>query len=242
MSNRPFLTILIPAYNEAPTLFELLHRVQLACASLAVSSEVILINDGSTDSFIAEYERFETSFPNGKFRVIDLPKNSGKGAAIRRAIPEVRGEYVLIQDADLEYAPSDYQALLIPALTKKCDVVYGSRFLNKQNLSSMHNSQRWANSLLTALCNTFLPHRLTDMETCYKLIPAGILKSLTLRENRFGFEPEVTLKLGRIPHLKWCEVPITYKGREYHQGKKIGLSDGLRALYCLLNYGLLGRD
>lgn len=242
MSDRPFLTILIPVYNEAPTLFELLHRVQLACVSLPARCEVILINDGSTDSFVSEYERFEKTFPNSRFRVINHPRNRGKGASIRWAIPEARGEYVLIQDADLEYAPSDYHALLDPVLTKKCDVVYGSRFLNKRSLLSMQHSQRYANSLLTALCNAFLPHRLTDMETCYKLMPTAVLKSLLLRENRFGFEPEVTLKLGRIAHLRWCEVAIEYKGRQHHQGKKIGFIDGLRALYCLLVYGVLRRN
>lgn len=226
------LSVVIPVYNERQWLRELVARVEAA----PVPKEIILVDDGSTDGtrdILAEMEQ-------RGHRVFYQPVNRGKGAAVRLGFQEARGDIVLIQDADLEYDPADYGALLQPILDGKADVVFGSRFLGKKNQQARNVAHYVANRFITTLSNLFTSLHLTDMETCYKVFHRQVLEKLTLTSNRFGIEPELTARIAarRNPAWRVREVPIRYTGRSYEEGKKIGFKDALQAIYCVVRFGL----
>ncbi len=223
------LSVIIPVYNEENTLAEILRRVR----AVPIPKEIIVVDDASTDG-TAKILRAQAG-PD--LKVIRLEKNQGKGAAVRAGIQRATREVVLIQDADLEYDPADYPDLLEPLALRLADVVYGSRFLTTKRRRVLFFWHAVVNRLLTTLCNIFANLNLTDMEVCYKAFRREVIQSVVLRENRFGFEPEVTLKLARRKY-RFYEVGISYHGRTYQEGKKIRAQDALRALYCILKYGL----
>lgn len=223
------LSVVIPVYNEERTIREVLARV----AALPVPLDIIVVNDCSTDR-TAELLASADSFPN--VRVINKPRNEGKGAALRDGFALATGDVVVVQDADLEYDPSDILNLLPPLLAGQADVVYGSRFLHEcpQDKSFVHRLGNW---LLTTASNLFTGLRLTDMETCYKAFRREVIQEISIKQNRFGFEPEVTAKLARR-RRRIVEAPIGYQARGYAEGKKIGLKDLFNAIWCIARYGL----
>lgn len=227
------LSIVIPVYNERETLFEIIARV--LAVPLEIDRELILVDDYSRDGTRDLYAELPHRFPGADLRVVLHEVNRGKGAAVRTGFAHVRGDLVLIQDADLEYDPDDYPRLLAPLLAGTADVVYGSRFLGRQDHGGVYRRAWLANKALTLASNLFTGLRLTDMETCYKCFRAKILRSLTIRSDRFGIEPEITAKFAR-GGWRIREVPINYYGRSYEQGKKITWRDGVRALYCIVRY------
>ena len=228
----PRLSVVIPVYNERATVEELLKRVQ----AVELDKEIVIVDDGSTDGTRELLAGLGSA--DGRVRVILQPENRGKGAALRRGFAEARGAVVLIQDADLEYDPADYPALLEPIERGVADVVFGSRFLGGPHrvLLFWHSVGNW---VLTTLSNMLTNLNLTDVWTCYKVFRAEVLRSITLREDRFGFEAEVTAKVAH-GHWRIYEVPIAYHGRTYAEGKKITWKDGLRGVWCTLRYGLGG--
>ena len=230
------LSILIPVYNDDETIFKVLQIIDDLVLIDDIQKEVIIINDSSNDNSKVEIEKFikETE---SLFTLVNHQINKGKGAAIQTGIKKATGDYIIIQDADLELNPAEINGLLTVVQEKKADIVYGSRFLN-QNKKGGTLLSNMANSFLTWLSNFVFRIKITDMETCYKLVPADVFKSLNLVEERFGFEPEITAKLAKNKSLKWAEVPITYNARTDEEGKKIGWKDGLRAIWCILKYGL----
>ena len=234
------LSILIPAYNESRTIEELLDRI-LKVDLGHIDKEIIVIDDASTDNTAKIIESYINSTGRKDLRFISSPTNSGKGAAIRNGIEAATGDYIIIQDADLEYDPEDYNELLSPILAGEADVVYGSRPKGKKPHGSLFFWHLAGNRILTWLSNIFTGMNLTDMETCYKLFRSDILQKLWLVEKRFGFEPEVTAKISRIPGIRIVEVEISYSGRSYMEGKKITWKDGIRALYCIIKYNLFFR-
>ena len=225
----PVLSVVIPVFNEEATLREIVRQVQ----AVAIDKEVLIVDDCSTDGTRELLQELEKQ-PN--VHVFYHEYNHGKGAALRTGFLEARGEYVLIQDADLEYDPQDYPKLLEPLLNSEADVVYGSRFLGDEvrDPSFVH---RLGNGILTWSSNLFTRQKLTDMETCYKVFRREALQSIQVEQDRFGFEPEITAKLARRG-MRIREVPIAYNGRGYEEGKKIGWRDGVNALYCIVRYGL----
>ena len=231
-SAAPRLSVVIPVYNERATIEELLKRVQAA----PIDKEIVIVDDGSTDGTRELLAGLGAD--DGRVRVILQPKNRGKGAALRRGFAEARGSIVLVQDADLEYDPADYPVLLDPIEHGVADVVFGSRFLGGPHrvLLFWHSVGNW---LLTRLSNMLTNLNLTDVWTCYKVFRVEVLRSLTLREDRFGFEAEVTAKVAR-GRWRVYEVPIAYHGRTYAEGKKITWKDGFRGVWCTLRYGLGG--
>ncbi len=227
------LSVVMPIYNEQATLREVIPRV----LAVPLDIELICIDDGSSDGSREILSELQTTHP--QIRVLFQPKNMGKGAALRRGIQEATGDYILIQDADLEYDPSDYPALLRPLLEGRADVVYGSRFLGSGPHRVLYFWHSVANWILTLISNALTNMNMTDMETCYKIFRREILQSIPIEENRFGFEPEITVKIAKR-HLRVYEVGISYWGRTYEEGKKIGWKDGVHALWCLLKYSLSG--
>jgi glycosyltransferase involved in cell wall biosynthesis len=238
----PKLTIVIPAYNEGRTIHRILDRVGQAELPCGLGKELVVVNDCSKDDTQAVLEAYRDAHPELPMTIIRHEVNQGKGAALHTGIRCATGEYLIIQDADLEYDPREYEQLLRPILEGFADVVYGSRFMGGKPHRILFFWHTIGNRLLTFLSNMFTNLNLTDMETCYKLFRTEIIQSMTLQEKRFGFEPEVTARIARVPKVRVYEVGISYYGRTYAEGKHIGWKDGVRAIYCILKYNLLLRD
>ena len=232
------LSIIIPAYNEGRTIHQILDRVKKARLIADIEKEVIIINDASTDDTEDKVKQYIDQNKDLSIRYFSQPKNMGKGAALHRGIEEARGEYLIVQDADLEYDPQEYNILLRPVVDGVADVVYGSRFVGGNPHRILFFWHTIGNKFLTFLSNMFTNLNLTDMETCYKMIKTSMAQGLDLKEKRFGFEPEVTAKLAKIQGIRFYEVGISYYGRTYQEGKKINWKDGFRAIYCILKYNL----
>ncbi len=233
------LSIVIPAYNEEKTIHLILNKIKAVNLNEGVAKEIIIVNDCSKDETEKAILAYQLQHPGLNIQYRKHEINKGKGAALHTGIKEATGNYIIIQDADLEYDPEEYNMLLKPVLNGNADVVYGSRFIGGKPHRILFYWHSIGNKFLTSLSNMFSNLNLTDMETCYKLFRADIIKGIVLKENRFGFEPEITAKISRIPKLRLYEVGISYYGRTYEEGKKIGWKDGFRALYCILKYGLL---
>jgi glycosyltransferase involved in cell wall biosynthesis len=225
------ISVVMPVYNERTTLREVVERV----LAVSLPVELLCVDDGSQDGSREILAELQTLF--SQVRVLLQPRNMGKGAALRRGIQEATGDFIIIQDADLEYDPGDYSRLLEPLRQDKADVVYGSRFLGAAPHRVLYFWHSVGNRILTLLSNCLTNINLTDMETCYKAFRREVLQSIPLEENRFGFEPEITVKVAKR-RLRIYEVGISYWGRTYEEGKKIGWKDGIRAVWCLLKYSL----
>lgn len=230
------LSILIPAYNEEPTIALILQKVKEVELVNNVVKEIVIVNDCSTDNTVGEVETFQKENPDLDIKLFSQEKNQGKGAAINRAIKECTGDYLVIQDADLEYDPEEYNLLLKPVFKDDADAVYGSRFMGHNPHRILFYWHSKGNKFLTGFSNMMTNLNLTDMETCYKLIRSSIAKEIKIKEKRFGIEPEITAKLAKRKPIKIYEVGISYYGRTYEEGKKIGWKDGFRALYCIIKY------
>ncbi len=235
------LSVIIPAYNEEKTIHLILDKVKEVELLDNITKEVVIVNDCSKDGTEEAIHRYMEANPELEISYFKHEKNQGKGAALHTGIQKASGEYLIIQDADLEYDPREYNMLLRPVIEGFADVVYGSRFMG-------HNPHRilffWhtiGNKFLTFLSNMFTNLNLSDMETCYKLFKTDMIQNLKLREKRFGFEPEITAKISRIKQVRIYEVGISYYGRTYAEGKKINWKDGFRAIYCILKYNLFSR-
>ncbi len=232
------LSIVIPAYNEERTIHLILDKVREVTLPAGWQKEVIIVNDCSKDNTEGAIRKYMGEHPDFPMRYIAHEVNKGKGAALHTGIAFASGEYTIIQDADLEYDPEEYNILLIPVMKGFADVVYGSRFMGGNPHRILFFWHSIGNKFLTRISNIFTNLNLTDMETCYKLFRSDIIKSLPLQEKRFGFEPEVTARISRVKDVRIYEVGISYYGRTYAEGKKIGWRDGVRAIYCILKYNI----
>jgi len=230
------LSIVIPAYNEGKTIHKILNKIKAVVLLNAIQKEVIIVNDCSTDDTSDNIKKFALANPDLTISFIEHDKNKGKGAALHTGIKHAKGEIIVIQDADLEYDPQEYNILLKPFIDDVADVVYGSRFMGGKPHRVLFFWHSIGNKFLTFLSNMMTNLNLTDMETCYKMFKSETIKSIQLKENRFGFEPEVTAKISKVPNIRIYEVGISYYGRTFEEGKKIGWKDGFRAIYCILKY------
>ncbi len=232
------LSIIIPIYNEAATIHLILDKIKNVSLPDNIKKEIIVVDDCSTDNSKTKIEDYIEGNSELDIKFYQHDKNKGKGAALHTGIKNASGEFTIIQDADLEYNPEEYSILLQPVLDGFADVVYGSRFMGGNAHRVLFFWHTIGNRFLTFLSNMFSNLNLTDMETCYKLFNTKILQSLNLKERRFGFEPEVTIKVSRIKKIRMYEVGISYYGRTYEEGKKINWKDGVHAIYCIIKYGL----
>ena len=235
------LSIIIPAYNEGATIHRILDRVKDVVLINGIEKEVIIVNDCSKDNTDEAIQRYALENPELNIQYFKHDVNQGKGAAIHTGIKKATGEFLVIQDADLEYDPEEFNLLLKPIVRGTADVVYGSRFLGGNPHRILFFWHSIGNKVLTTLSNMFTNLNLTDMETCYKLCKTSLIQQIELKEKRFGFEPEITAKLSRIPDVCIYEVGISYYGRTYKEGKKINWKDGVRAIYCILKYNIFSR-
>jgi glycosyltransferase involved in cell wall biosynthesis len=232
------LSIIIPAYNEGKTIHKILDRVKGVVLVNDIEKEVILVNDFSSDNTEDAILSYKQKNPELNIQYFKHEYNKGKGAALHTGIEKATGDFVIVQDADLEYDPKEYNILLMPILDDFADVVYGSRFIGGKPHRVLFFWHSIGNRILTVFSNMFTNLNLTDMETCYKLFKAEVIKPIKLNEARFGFEPEVTAKVARVKDVRIYEVGISYYGRTYAEGKKIGWRDGFRAIYCILKYNI----
>ena len=231
------LSIIIPAYNEGKTIQLILDKIKNVTLINNIQKEIIIINDCSTDDTGECIENYIEDNSDLEIKYLEHKINMGKGSALRTGIQSATGEYLIVQDADLEYDPNEYNLLLKPILEGHADVVYGSRFMGGKPHRILFFWHTIGNKLLTFFSNMFTNLNLTDMETCYKMFRSEIVQSIKLKENRFGFEPEVTAKISKIKDIRIYEIGISYYGRTYQEGKKINWKDGFRAIYCIIRYG-----
>lgn len=232
------LSILIPAFNESNTIKLILDKIKSVQLGRGIEKEIIVVDDCSTDQTVQTVEKYINENPDLAIQLIQHAENKGRGAAIKTGIAHAAGSYLIIQDADLEYDPNEYNILLQPIMDGHADVVYGSRFIGGKPHRILFFWHSIGNKILTGLSNIFTDLNLTDMETGYKLFKSEIIKGVRLEEKRFGFEPEVTAKISKIPKIRIYEVGISYYWRTYGEGKKINWRDGFRAIYCILKYNL----
>lgn len=238
LTERKKLSVIVPVYNEERSVYDLLVKLHQVKLDYPIDKEIVVVNDGSRDQSEIKIKEFITNFPDAGVQYFPHAVNQGKGAAIHTGIKSATGDWVVVQDADLEYDPQEFNILLGPVMSGFADVVYGSRFMGGKPHRILFFWHSIGNKLLTFLSNMFNNLNLTDMETCYKLIDRKILSAIQLKEKRFGFEPEVTAKLAKVKGIRIYEVGISYYGRTYEEGKKINMKDGFRAMYCILKYGL----
>ncbi len=232
------LSVVIPAYNEGPTIHKILDKVVAVQLPAGWEIELVIVNDCSKDQTAEKVRNWIQLHPSTTVLFVEHAMNQGKGAALHTGIATASGDYLIIQDADLEYDPEEYTLMLKPVIMGMADVVYGSRFIGNQPHRILFFWHSIGNKVLTTMSNVFTNLNLTDMETCYKLFRSDLIKQVSLKEKRFGFEPEVTAKIARIQNVRIYEVGISYYGRTYAEGKKIGWKDGFRAIWCILKYGL----
>ncbi len=232
------LSVVIPAYNEGPTIHKILDKVVAVQLPAGWEIELVIVNDCSKDQTAEKVRNWIQLHPSTTVLFVEHAVNQGKGAALHTGIATASGDYLIIQDADLEYDPEEYTLMLKPVIMGMADVVYGSRFIGNQPHRILFFWHSIGNKVLTTMSNVFTNLNLTDMETCYKLFRSDLIKQVSLKEKRFGFEPEVTAKIARIQNVRIYEVGISYYGRTYAEGKKIGWKDGFRAIWCILKYGL----
>lgn len=236
------LTVIVPAYNEEQFIYQVLQRINTVNLIGDIEKEILVVDDKSTDSTAEQIKRFVRDYPLVRLQYVCHEVNQGKGAAIRTGMQQAKGDYVVIQDADLEYDPQEFNLLLDPVVKGFADVVYGSRFMGSGPHRVLFFWHTIGNKWLTMLSNMLTNLNLTDMETCYKLFKREVIQQINIKENRFGFEPEITAKISRIPDIRIYEVGISYYGRTYAEGKKINYKDGFRAIACILKYNLFSRN